>query len=641
MTATRLIAAAGLAAGLVLAARTPAREPADIDPWPFLSTHPDEPADRDPAAPVGNLVVRPNQTAPYYAYVRNPGDQDWANLRLVLSADEAGSDVIAEGTVARVKKGATAAVKLTFKKAPPPSIPPPTSDKDKKDGPPPLPPSARLPGRIYLLLFDNAPARPGEATGPFRNPRAPAARVVRIAHPREYLTAAAEVRGPVAADGGFALEVHVSPRAPTSDSPLGAVVFRGPPCPLELDLRPEYAPGLDPDALKTGTFRAVIEPTGQRAVLRAEGVRLGPPTGLPDRFFVAADGFDRAFWFEADFRAVGNVLAPVSGRGFLGIGVPRYAIPGKQLPVRIEVAGEEPTGEPNLLFHRAPVGDPERVTAALPGPRDVRLSARVGEAGELLVGAEARDWVAAVDTTGVTGTRTFTLGVGPAAAAARVTLDPTAPTGLRFRRLPPTAPRGKPLAVTAEGYDPESGVTKAVFYVGEPPADGKPLPPGKAAVGVRGLLPAARPGDRPVPLASEFGPAAYTASLLMPDQAGPVRVGARFTNRVGLTDEVVAEVLLLDPPTTGSVKGKVVQGSGPGRPQPGLDVLLREPDAKADAKAVATAKTNAAGDFQMTGIKPGSYVVSAEKAVDYAKAQEKVTVVAGDKAAEVTLVLKR
>ncbi|MBN9520707.1 carboxypeptidase regulatory-like domain-containing protein [bacterium] len=641
MTAARLAAVtAGLVAILIMTARTPGREPADADPWPFLSTRPDEPGDRDPTAPVGNLVVRPNQTAPFYAYVRNPGDQDWTNLRLVLAADEAGADVVAEGTAARVKKGTTTPVRLTFKKAVAPP-PPPAADKKDAPAPPPPPPAAALGGRLYVLLFDGAPARPGEAAVPFRNPRAPAARVVRVAHPREYLTAAAEVRGATGAAGGFALDVSVSPLVPATDTPVGAAVFRGPPCRVRLDLRADHAPGLDPDSLKAGTFEAVLEATGKRAVTRAEGLRLGPATGTPDRFFIAADGFERAFWFEADFRGVGNVLAPVTDRGFLGIGVARYAVPGKQLPVRIEVAGQEPVGEPNLVFYRTPVGDPERVTAALRAPRDVRLAARVGEAGELLVASEVRDWVAAVETTGVYGTRTFTLGVGSSAAEARVTLDATGPTGLRFRRLPPTAPRGKALAVTAEALDPESGVTKAVFYAGEPPPDGKPLPPGKAALGVRGLLPAARPGDAPPPAADELGPAAYSATLLMPDQTGPVLLGARFTNRVGLTEEVVAEVVLVDPPTTGSVKGRVVQGSTPERPQPGLDVLLKEADAKADAKPVAASKTNAAGAFLMTGIKPGNYVVSSSKPTDYSKAEQRVTVVAGDKAAEVTLSLKR
>lgn len=624
----RPVTAALLVAGLSLLARADALDRADADPWPFLSTRADEADDRDPAEPVGNLVVRPNQTVAFHAYVRNPGDQDWTKLRLVLAADAAGSDVLAEGAIDRVKAGKTAAVKLTFKKSVPPA-PPPAADK-----PAVAPPAARLGGRVYLMLFDTATVVPE----PFHNPKAPAGRLVRVPHPREYLTAVAEVRGPVGAAGGFSLDVTVAPSAAAA----AAGIFRGPACRVKLDLRPHLLPGLDPDGLKAGTFEGVLEPAGKGAALRAEGVRLGAAVGTPDRFFVTADGYERAFWFEADFRTAGNVLTPVTDRGYLGLDVPRFAVPGKPLPVRVEVAGREPLGEPHLLFHRTPVGDPEGVTAGLPGPRDVRVSARVGDAGELLVGAEVKDWLLPVETAGVFGTRSLTLGVGSAAAEARVTLDATGPTGLRFRNLPKTALRGKPLTLTADGQDPESGVSRVVFYLGEPPADGKPLPPGKAAVGVRRPLPAARPDAQgPPPAADGFRGAVYAGTLLLPDQPGPVLVGARFTNAVGISEDVTAEVTLVNPPTTGSLTGRVVQGVDD-RPQPGLEVMLHEEGAKPDAKAVASAKTNDKGVFTMSGLKPGGYVASTSKPSDYgAKAAQRVTIGASDQPTPVTLSLKR
>jgi hypothetical protein len=640
----RLLSGLLLSALLLSAARTDAKD-ADADPWPFLSTRADEPDDREPTAAVANLVVRPNQSAPFYAYVHNPGDQDWTNLRLVLAADAAGTDSIAEGTVARAPKGKTVAVKLALKRTVP--QPPPAADKEKekdkdKAGAKAPPPSAApVPGTVYLLLFDGA-APANETPTPFRNPRAPAARTIRVAHPREYLTATAELRGPTA--DGLVLDVTVSASVPTTTDEKGtAVPFRGPPCRVSLDVR------AGPDAPKAGTFESVLEPTGKAVVLRAEGLRVRPAgASVPDQFFVSADGFDRAFWFRTDLRTAGNALAPVTDRRFLAIGVAPFAIPGKPLPVRIEVAGVEPVGEPNLLFHRATTGAAERLSAGFSGPRDVRLNARVGSAGEFVVGTEVRDWVVPVDTTGVVGTRRFTLGVGTAEAEATITLDPSGPTGLRFHRLPATAVRGRPLAITAEGVDPESGIARVVFYVGEPPADGKPLPPGKSAVGVRGSVSSAKP-DAGAPGAGRVSapstvnrPAAYTAPLLMPDQKGPVTVGARFTNRVGLTEEVVAEVLLVDPPTTGSIKGVVNQGSTPPRPQPGLAVVLVEDGAKPDAPPVATTKTNDKGEFELKGIKPGKYVVRTTKPSDYnAKAEQQVTVEASEKPVEVPLALKR
>lgn len=272
----------------------------------------------------------------------------------------------------------------------------------------------------------------------------------------------------------------------------------------------------------------------------------------------------------------------------------------------------------------------------------MRLSARVGDAGELLVGAEVKDWVILVETTGVFGTRPFTLGVGSAGAEARVTLDATGPTGLRFRNLPRTTLKGKALTLTADAVDAESGVSRVVFYLGEPPPDGKSLPPGKAVVGVRGVPPSARAEAKAAPPPSDdTSPAVYSGTLLMPDQKGPVVVGARFTNRVGITEEVTAEVTLIDPPTTGNLKGRVTQGAAE-RGQPGLEVVLKEEDAKADAKPIASAKTNDKGEFTMTGLKPGNYVASTSKPSDYgAKASQKVTIAAADKPTEVTLSLKR
>jgi hypothetical protein len=625
----RLFGVGAFVAAALLTLSADARADPDADPWPFLSTRPDEPTDRDPLAAVGNFVVRPNQSAPFYAYVRNPGDQNWANLRLVLSADADGTDVIAEGTAARVPKGKTVAVKLTLKALVPPSAPP---DKPAEKPKEQKRPAAAVGGRVYLLLFDGAP---GAGANPvaFRNPRAPAARAVRVAHPREYLTAVAELREVA---GALALDVTVSA--------ADRAAFRGPGCKVKLDLRSgAEAP--------RGTFEAVLAPDGKAVVLRAEGLK--PRVAgdrRPDTFFVTADGFERAFWFETDFRTVGNVLAPVTDRTYLGIGVPPFAVPGRPLPVRVEAAGREPAGEPNLLFHRAAAGDPERLTAGLAGPRDVGFTAAVGPGGELVLGSEVRDWVIPVDTAGVFGPRRFTLGVGAAEAEATVTLDATGPSGLRFHRLPRTAVRGQPLTLTATGADPESGVAKAVFYVGEPPAEGKPLVPGRAAVGVAGPLPSAkaaappRPGaETPArPASDDRAPTGYTGALLMPDQKGPVTVGARLTNRVGLTEEITAEVLLVDPPTTGSIKGTVVQGASSPRPQPGVEVVLVEEGAKPDAPPVATTKTDGSGAFTLANLKPGKYVIRSAKPTDYgAKAEQKVAVEAGEKPTEVTLTLRR
>ncbi len=633
------------------------QEPADAGlPWPFLSTNPNEPDDADPRYRVGNLLVRPNHEHPFYTYVRNPGDQDWTELRVVLAADSQGKELLAEGIISRVRKGQTAPVKMSLKAPPRPALPPVPTDKEK-GVPPPPPPAAKLPDHVYLLLFDNTPPRPGESPSRFRSPSALALRQVRVMHPREFLSAVGQIRGSVTGKDGFTLDVIVNAEGAAVTNEKGErVAFRGPAVKLRLDLRPELVPNLDPASLHSGTFETVVEPTGKTVVLRASGLQLKPQvpgvlTGGPDRFFVAADGFERAFWFETDFRTTGNTLAPVLDRGFLNIDVPRYTVPKQALALRMETAGREPLGQPKLLFHRIEdgSGDPELLSRGLPGPRDVKLTLRIGDAGELLVGSVVKDWVVSVDTTGVFGTRRLSLSVGdpPVATVERlVTLDATPPSGLRFRRLPMTHTRGKPLTVTAEATDPESGIARALFYIGDPPVEGKPLPPGKAALGIPTTLPSAGSELRPRVISDHSRPTPFTATLLPPDQKGPVTVTARFTNQVGLSEEVTADVTLIDPPTTGTIKGRVVQGSTPERPQPGIEVQLKDPDVKPDAKSeakpIATTTTNAEGTFTFKGVKPGKYVVAGTKPTDYgAKDEKQVTVEASEKPVEVTLSLKR
>jgi hypothetical protein len=651
----RFLGFALLAGTLSLACRTVQSAPADEGlPWPFLSTNPKEPEDGEPRHPVGNILARPNHALPFFAYVHNPGDQDWTDLRVVLAADAEGKEVIADGVVARVKKGKTAKVKMALKAAPLPVPPPPMADKDKEKAPPPPPPppTVRLPDQVYLLLFDAAPPRAGETAEPFKSAAAPPLRQVRLMHPREYLSAVGRVRGPLTAKDGFTLDVTLSAAGKSVTNEKGErVAFRGPPGKLKLDLRPELLPNIDPASLKAGTFETVVDPSGKATLLRASGLKLRPPVpGLPpagpDRFFVTADGFDRAFWFEADLRTAGNTLAPVLDRAFLNIDVPRFWNPIKPLPVRIEAAGREPAGSPRLLFHRIEdgSGEPELLSAGLPGPRSVRMTLRVGDAGELVVASEVKDWLMAVDAAGVVGTRQLSLSVGEppvARAEALVTLDSDAPNGLRFRRLPATWTRGKALSVTAEAVDPESGIAKALFYFGDPPPEGKPLPPGKAALGVPATLPTAG-SELPVRVVADPSrPAAFTATLLAPDQKGPVTVTARFTNRVGLSEEATATVTLVDPPTTGTIKGKVVQGSTPERPQPGVAVSLKDAAAKPEDKPLATTTTNAEGAFTFKDVKPGSYVVGADKPTDYSHGEKQVAVEASEKPVEVTLSLKR
>ncbi len=199
-----------------------------------------------------------------------------------------------------------------------------------------------------------------------------------------------------------------------------------------------------------------------------------------------------------------------------------------------------------------------------------------------------------------------------------------------------TLVRGTAIELVARADDPESGITGALFFIGPPPGpDGKPPPGGKVAVGELVYRPTAAKLEGP-PEALGFG-----ATFDLPDVKGPVTVGVRFTNGAGLVSpDLTREIWLVDPPpppTTGTIEGKVIQGSSPERPQPGLDVLLLD----AGGKVLKSAKTTDAGEFRFEELPPGPYTVYAVKPADLgARALQPATVEAGEVTA-VTLELKR
>ena len=91
------------------------------------------------------------------------------------------------------------------------------------------------------------------------------------------------------------------------------------------------------------------------------------------------------------------------------------------------------------------------------------------------------------------------------------------------------------------------------------------------------------------------------------------------------------------PPKFGAIAGRVVQGAGSERPQPGLPVQLLD----ATGKVIGAATTNTAGEFEFPDLLPGPYFVGSVKVADYgARSVQAVSVEAGETTA-VTLDLKR
>jgi hypothetical protein len=196
--------------------------------------------------------------------------------------------------------------------------------------------------------------------------------------------------------------------------------------------------------------------------------------------------------------------------------------------------------------------------------------------------------------------------------------------------------RGTTLELIGRAEDPESGVAAVLFFLGAPPGpDGKPPPGGKVVVGELVFRPQSEKEEGP-PEAIGFG-----ATFDLPDVVGPVVVGVRFINGAGLAaPDVTVELLLVDPPPpplTGAIEGRVIQGSTPERPQPGLDVLLLSPA----GQVVKTTQTDAAGLFRFDELLPGPYVVFTAKPADLgARGTLPATVEAGEVTA-VTVELRR
>lgn len=198
-----------------------------------------------------------------------------------------------------------------------------------------------------------------------------------------------------------------------------------------------------------------------------------------------------------------------------------------------------------------------------------------------------------------------------------------------------TRVRGTVIELIARAEDPESGITGVLFFLGSPPGpDGKSPPGSRAVVGELAYRPLGAKQEGPPQVLG------YAAAFDLADVKGPATVGVRFTNGAGLSTEVTHDLLLVDPtppPTTGTIEGRVVQGSTPERPQPGLDVLLTDPA----GKVIKAAKTDAAGAFKFEELLPGPYAVMSVKIADYgAKAIQPATVEAGE-VTTVTLELKR
>lgn len=653
---------------------------------PFLSTVAKAPAKGTPAA-TGAVTIRPNTEFTVHVYVTNPTDQPWEKITVLVTTDREGNEVLASGTVdgkLAEKTTVRVAVKATADVAAPPA--PPAAAPAAGDKPPPAADAASkslagtpVAGGLFLHVRDDRNRAIRGVDPIFVD--------VRMMRPSDYLYARPTLEDAAVA-GGKTLSIQLGDRftLDASDALKAKDPFTGERVKARLIIRPDLAPNVDPASLKDGgTFETVIAPGKGDMRLVAKNLRI---VGTPTRnvISVEADGYGRAFVFETNF---GGTTPQLSTRKEVAIDLPRYAIPGKPLTAKLEVFNDPTDARPMLTFQRTDVGKPEEVTAALATPRDQKLTFRVGPKGELMFASSVRDWTVPLDTAGVYGDRALTFTLNDAegnplrtrvndrdvdvSTKRTLTLDDSPPELQSFRgivpaktlygtdleeflKLPTKAPvllalaaaednveieKGKVLEVVAQMRDNESGIdlSKVFFYLGDAPgADGKVPPTTKVAKPIAFVPQILDKNGKLVPGKTTAG--VYAARFKMPDTIGKVRVGVVIANNVGLVVGDSAELTVVEPPkppTTGTLAGRVIQGSTPERPQPELTVTLFD----ADGKVVSAQTTTDKGEFKFTDLKPGAYLVGSVKPQDQNARDSKTGTVSAGKTTKVELELKR
>jgi hypothetical protein len=549
---------------------------------------------KDTAKEVKNILLRPNAGTPFFAYVNNPSAEDRTVTAVLTAAN--GREI---ARTANIPAPANSKTAVTFK------------GDDK--------PLALTGTQVRLQLLDekNKEINHSDLELSFNVPT-------------RYAQATASFEGTRDTKNELRVTVTVAP-------------VTGEPVKLKLDL--SRVPGLVADSIKDGVMATEVPAAGGTAVLNARNLRF---TGDPVKGWVAVsvDGYDRAFLFETAFDGSTPQRPPIDN--VITIACPATSKPTDKFPVRIEVDQPNPADVfVEFGFDKSGSYDKDKpgsgVFESQVLPRDRKKAATIvlgGPEGALVFGSTVKDWVLDLDAAGVLGKRALRARLMAPKAADRpdtelradlkqVTFDGSPPEAVKLD-VPATQVRGTPLKVSATAVDVESGIAKVLFFIGDAPA-----PEVRAAVAGKVFLAAA-------PAAAG---GAYTGSLPMSDTKGPVTVGVRVVNGVGLTTDATAEVNLIDPPaatagngkaTTGKIKGVVVQGSE-ARPQPNRTVKLLDEKYTAILKST---EANAKGEFEFKDIAPGTYYVYSDKPSDMTKGRKSVTVEAGN-TSEVTVALKR
>ncbi len=417
---------------------------------------------------------------------------------------------------------------------------------------------------------------------------------------------------------------------PSRDHPVGRLVarvrvreeFAGPPCRVELVVRPERIPGLVPGQKKEGVYAGLLAgKRGEELVLVAEGLRFAGTATYRGPVYLTVDGYERAFTFFVSFPPTGTPATPIEvNRPGLFLDAPAFALPDKPLKVRVEV-DNAPRGARTTLEVRTRVlverdeglvlEESHRVAAEYFGDRRQSLLVSAAEGGGALFKTVVTDWDLPVDLGVVHGPAVLRLRLfdesdrllevrdGRTGELAErrevrhvVKLDGQLPDA-RFVDPPRGALPGEVLVLRATTDDLVGEIERVDFFLGRAGPEGQPpqgaeLVPGRLADARRRV---------------------WVAELAVSrERKDAFDVGVRFVKKAGPSAGATVKVDIDDPAKRrkASVRGRVLEGD---RVQVGLEVGIQ--DARGELKG--TARTNDKGVFEFKDLDPGVYRLGAYK----------------------------
>ncbi len=402
-----------------------------------------------------------------------------------------------------------------------------------------------------------------------------------------------------------------------------------PSCPVVPTLPPERNPYLiveSGDSPPPADDPPELPPDGQSLPLAINGIELNRLSDVNGELSLEIDGVNRALIYRVGFHSGGEPtrLKPITEQR-LRVVAPDRVSAGSPLSVTIEVDNGPPTANLEVGFGQSHGGS-EIQLRRLDSPRKRTVSLSAGPNGTLSLMGKLTDWTVELPTGGQDGRRyVWARLVGEdgsqlAFDSKSVLVDGRAPKGLAFLDVPGEVLAGTSIVLQATGRDDETGISKVVFYLGQPSPDGS-APEG--ATPVKGSL---VPGAIP----------AWQGELPLPkNRLGPVPVSATFTDGVGRARSITQEVVVTSElaKQLAAIRGRVIHGN---RPQPNLTVQLLD----TEGKSLNETSTDQNGRFMFKDLEPKTYLIRATRASSSDRAGAQVELTAGQ-TKSVTLKLTR